>query len=263
MTGKVFLKKDAPKIGSRQIADMTFKELHGDELIKAIGITDLNELPEGYIAGWASTSEVDHYRHVVQPGAFDEAISSKGLTGPRGIKLLIQHDSDKPAGAIKVLETRSGKLWIEAQLNLRISYVRDMYEAAKMQGGLSFSVGFFLEEYEFKTDSNDSEYLLIRKGELVEVSVVTFPGNDNAEMTFIKGITDEEAFETVSEFEKALVASGLVKSRNAAQRITRVVKRNTPLFATPTDPPVLETKQDEALDEISAHLRALSLALLG
>lgn len=253
MKNRVFVTKEAPKIGSRQTADMVFKVATEDEILKALGITDINELPEGYVAGWASTPGLDHYRHVVQEGAFGESIAEKGLTGPRGIKLLIQHNSNKPAGKIEKLESRAGRLWIEAQLNLKIGYVRDMYEAAKMIGGLSFSVGFYIEEYEIKQDPDKNEYLLIKKGELTEVSVVTFPGNDEAEMTFIKGITDEVAFDTVAEFEKALVASGLVECRNDAKKLTRVVKRNARLFAAPVAPvsePAPETKHLEELSNL-------------
>ena len=259
---KVFLRKDSPKIGSRQTVDMSFKSASPTEIAKALGMESIDALPEGYVAGWASTASLDHYRHVVSPGAFDAAITEKGLSGPRGIKLLIQHDSDKPAGAIKVLETRGESLWIEAQLNLKISYVRDMYEAAKMQGGLSFSVGFFLEEYEFKVDSRKEEYLLIKQAELIEVSVVVFPGNDDAQMTYIKGITDEESFDSISEFEKALVACGLAKGRNAAQKITRVVKRNVPLFVANPESPVSEP-QNETLSELSEVLKQLSRHLSG
>lgn len=257
MSHRPFLTKEAPKIGSRQVADFVFHQASREEIQKQLGLDKGDDLPDGYIAGWASTEHLDHYRHVVEPGAFDESINAKGLTGPKGIKLLIQHDSDKPAGIIRVLETRGRRLWIEAELNLKIGYVRDMYEVAKMQGGLSFSVGFFLEDYQFKEDANKIEYLHIMRGELTEVSVVVFPGNDEAQMTYIKGITDEEAFETIAELEKALVACGLAKSRNAAQRLTRVVKRNSHLFAAPPKEPPVSASTTKALDDIGSLLSEL------
>ena len=188
------------------------------------------------------------------PGAFDKSIRAKGISGPKGIKLLIGHDRNKPAGTIRKLETRNDSLWMEAQLNLKISYVRDMYEAAKENGGFSFSVGFYLEEYEYKKSDDGGEYLQINQGELEEVSLVVFPGNENAVNTFIKGITDEEAFADVASLEKALVASGLVKGRNDAQRLTRVVKRNIALFrpAAPASPAKPAPVAKEKLDALSA-----------
>lgn len=186
--------------------------------------------PNGFVAGWASTADMDSYRHVVVGGAFQESINDRGLSGPRGIKLLAGHSWEKLAGKIEVLEYRGDRLWIEAQLNLDISYVRDLYEAAKMNGGLSFSVGFELKGYGWEEDENENEFLRIDRGDLYEISVVPFPGNEAAQMTFIKtrdALKAQEAETTtgvVSEFEKALVASGLAKSRNHASRITDAIK---------------------------------------
>jgi HK97 family phage prohead protease len=254
MNNKLFLTKEAPA-GLTKRLNMAFKAATVDEL-KAIGEDDL---PEGYVAGWASTPDLDLYSHVVEPNAFAKSITAKGLTGPRGIKLLAQHDMGKPAGVIKKLEYRGGALWIEAAMNLKISYVRDLYEAAKMNGGLSFSVGFSLDEdgYEFKKDKNKNEYLSITSGDLFEVSVVTLPGNEAAEMLFIKGIKGEEVFSTVADLEKALVASGVAKSRNAAHEFILAVKKNLHLFRDET--PVLASTK--TLDDLSAVLVKLREAI--
>jgi HK97 family phage prohead protease len=206
---------------------------------KALG----DEIPEGYIAGWASTPSLDSYRDVVMPGAFDEAIQTRGLTGPKGIKLLLNHDWAQVAGAIKVLEQRGNQLWIEAQLNLKISYAADMHEAIKSAGGLSFSVGFFLKEYNIRKDANDRDYFELVKGDLFEVSVVPFPANSDAVMEFYKSadialeamgvplLEEEEGVcSTLAEFEKMLVSNGIVKSRNDARLVTLEVQQHAHLF---------------------------------
>lgn len=256
MTNRTFITKRADP-DSHQRLDIGFKAASREEIRKEMGLENLNDLPDGFIAGWASTKELDHYRHVVNAGAFDDSIRQKGLRGPKGIKLLIQHKADKPAGVINKLETRGGGLWMEAQLNLKIGYVRDYYEAAKMNGGLSFSVGFYLEEYTWKKAADGGEYLDITKGELEEVSVVTFPGNADAIMTFVKdrdgSDADDEEFETLAALEKALVASGVVKSRNMASRVTRVVKQNLALFqAGAAEPPAPEPEPLLAKDKVDA-----------
>lgn len=261
MVHNLYLKKDALTVPEgRQHREVKFKPASEAE-IKALG----DDLPEGYIAGWASTPDLDLYRHVVMPGAFDKSISSKGLSGPKGIKLLIGHDYGKPGGVIKKLETRNGSLWMEAQLNLKISYVRDIYEAAKDNGGFSFSVGFYLGEWQWVKDSSDDSYLQINEADLEEVSLVVFPGNPEAVNTFIKGISDEEAFETITAMEKAIVASGAVKSRNEAQRLIKMFKRNVHLLKVMDDTPVVPSKPapvaKEKLDAISTLLAELQSAL--
>lgn len=257
---KIFITKKAPE--SHQMLAVKFRPASDQEIKLALGIEDLSTVPDGYVAGWASTPDLDHYRHVVEPGAFDASISQKGLMGPKGIKLLIQHKADKPAGVITKLETRGGNLWIEAQMDLGISYVNDYYRAAKAVGGLNFSVGFYLEDYAFKKNKDDVEYLHITKAELEEVSVVTFPGNGEATMTFIKDRTDpsdlDGTFETLAQLEKALVATGVCKSRNMAGRITQVVKQNLALFGAEVAPPapVLAQKSLDTLSTILGELRS-------
>lgn len=260
---QLHLTKDAPKsfadVAKDQTYHVKFKPASEAEL-KALG----NDLPDGFIAGWASTKDLDSYRHRIVPGAFQEAIDERGLMGPRGIKLLIGHDWDKVAGVIKKLEYRNGDLWIEAQLNLNISYARDSYEAAKMVEGLSFSVGFMLDKYAIERDSEDREWLRIDKGDLYEVSVVPFPGNEAAGMVYVKG--RKEPIKTIAEFEKQMIASGLATSRNDAKRLTLEVKA---LFAASSKgagsqddpppivaPPVLAAEKVKTLAGLVAQMKA-------
>lgn len=194
------------------------------EEIKAIG----DDLPEGYIAGWASTPDLDRGNDIVKTGAFDESIRTRGLKGPKSVKLLLNHERDKGAGEIVKLETRAGRLWMEAQLNLDITYVKDAYLAAKSAGGYSFSVGFRREEWAWRVDEeHDDEYLEISKADLWEVSVVPFPMNEECIMTFIKS---DDTIESLGDFERFLVAKGWVKSRNMARQITQAVKETHHLF---------------------------------
>ena len=135
------------------------------------------------ITGWASKPTLDHYRHVVVNGAFAESIKQKGLNGPRGIKMLLQHERDKPLGPITTLEQRPEGLWIEAELETDIDYAANVAAAIESIGGLNFSVGFYLLDADIDEDANGREYMVISKGELEEISVVTFPGNADATMT--------------------------------------------------------------------------------
>ena len=252
MSKKLITKDGQRSMTSRNVTQVKFLPASSAEL-KAIG----EDLPEGYIAGWASTPQMDRVGDVIAPGAFDESIKAKGISGPRGIKLLAQHEMDKPAGVIKVLETRGGALWIEAQMNLKISYVRDLYEAAKINDGLSFSVGFMLVEdgFSWEKDADGELFFSITKADLHEISIVTLPCNDGAEMVFMKGQADApRKFSTAAEFEKALVVSGFAKSRNGAHDLVTLIKANVNLFS-PEAPVLASTK---ALDDISKTLKRLN-----
>lgn len=190
----------------------------------------MTDVPDGYIAGIASTPSTDLYGHKVLAKAFDDSIKKKGLTGPRGVKLLAGHDWYKPAGIIKRLDTVGDNLHIEAQLNLNVSYVKDLHEVAKQNGGLSFSVGFALQEFDFvdeeEIETKDDPWVIIKKGDLMEVSVVCFPACEEAEMTFIKQAPPN----TLTELEKALVAEGTFRSRSEARRLIQAIKPHAHLL---------------------------------
>ena len=212
----------AYKVGDRIQCDMSFES------------KQVADAPDGFIAGIASTAATDLYGHQVLAGAFDKSIKSKGLKGPRGVKLLAYHDWQKVAGSITRLETVDKKLEIEAQLNLTVSYVKDLYEVTRQNGGMNFSVGFRLKEFEFVDEEEEAQqkddgvapWLIIKEGDLMEVSVVPFPAQLEAELTFVK----EGPHGSLAEFEKALVAMGLCKSRQEAKKLTLAVKQSSHLF---------------------------------
>lgn len=134
------------------------------------------------ITGYASTASLDRHGDVVVSNAFTDSIRRRGLTGPRGVRLLLQHRAEQPLGAITKLEQRNDGLWIEATIEEGISYGKDAALATKAAGGLNFSVGFRIIDADFVTSPSGYEYLEITKGDLHEVSVVTFPANEEAEM---------------------------------------------------------------------------------
>jgi len=161
IAGKAYTKDSSSfgdwKAGDKQHHDFAFKQLSGDELLKELGFKNLDDVPPGYIAGWASTPDLDLGRDVVATGAFTESLEERGLQGPEGIKFLLHHDRRMPAGHIVKLEQRTGGLWIEAQMDLGITYVNDFYLASKAQGGFSFSIGYRLKEggFEFVDKGDD------------------------------------------------------------------------------------------------------------
>jgi HK97 family phage prohead protease len=134
------------------------------------------------ISGIASSPAVDSYGHSVRPGAFDASIRKRGLTGPQGVKLLAGH-AGFPIGVIKSLRTVGQDLRIEAELNLELQSARDLHSIVKHSGGLNFSVGFRLEEFDIDEKAKPpSPWLFVKKGDLTEVSVVTFPACASATM---------------------------------------------------------------------------------
>jgi HK97 family phage prohead protease len=134
------------------------------------------------ISGIASSPSVDSYGHSVRPGAFDASIRTRGLTGPSGVKLLAGH-AGFPVGKILELRTIGSDLRISAELNLELQSARDLHSIVKHSGPLNFSVGFRLEDFDVDEKAKPgAPWLIIKRGDLHEVSIVSFPACDAAQM---------------------------------------------------------------------------------
>ena len=183
-------------------------------------------------------------------------MSRRGLQGPPAVKLLLDHvaSTQNVAGAISVLEYRTGApngqtgLWLEAHLDLDNPAVMIAYGACKKTGGLNFSVGFRTLTWSFNEDSNT---LTVLTADLREVSLVVFPANEDCGMLVVKSedgskpiarVPEVAAPITLSEFEKMLVATGIVETRNKAHRITLEVKAHSHLFRKADETLVVESE---------------------
>lgn len=147
---------------------------------------DRADTQSGFISGVASNPQTDAYGHSVRRGAFDASIARRGLSGPSSVKLLEGHQG-LPIGRITRLHTIGQDLRIEAELNMELSRVRDLHSVIRHSGGLNYSVGYRLEEFDIDEKAKPgAPWLIIRKADLTEISVVTFPALAEAQMDFVK-----------------------------------------------------------------------------
>lgn len=166
---------------------------------------------QGVFTGMASTyGNVDLDGDIIEPGAFGRALSAKGDSYP----LLYQHDHSAPIGLIKISETQQG-LVAAGELNLEVQAAREA-RALMRQGALrSMSVGFMIQDYEINRDAGKGYRRLIKQAELLEVSIVTFPANQQALVASVKALTKEDegrvAIKSVRDFERWLRDAGWSK----------------------------------------------------
>ncbi len=167
--------------------------------LKAFRFDDMEVKQDGdlmTISGYGSTfgGEPDAYGDVIAPGAFAETLRQ------RMPKMLYQHRSDKLCGVwTEAREDGKGLFLKGAFLNTTLG--RDCYEEAKAGALDSMSIGFrtLAEELD-----KGSKVRLIKAVKLYEVSLVTFPANENARVIAVKG----EPPQTIREFEELLRDAG-------------------------------------------------------
>lgn len=205
---------------------------------------------EGYGAVFGNT---DSYGDVIQKGAFKDTIRD-WRKQKRLPPMLIQHggwmmsDSDGlPIGKWNSMEEDDTGLKVNGRLiNLDTERGKGIYGAMK-EGVLDgMSIGFRAKEFALGTKPEEPRRTL-KKIDLVEVSVVTFPANGAARVAAIKS---SHGINTIREFEeflrdaggfshaaaKAIAASGFKatdpRDEDGADAIAARIRRNIETFQT-------------------------------
>lgn len=146
---------------------------------------------------------------VVVKGAFRKSIHEKNIND---ILLLHQHDTSKIIGEFKSIEEDDKGLLLRGQL-----FIKDIQLAAETRFLMlknklkSMSIGFRIPE---GGKSFENGRRMLKEIDLVEVSIVTFPMNPEAEILGVKKMKDL----TIREFEEKMRDAGF--SRNEAKGIS-------------------------------------------
>lgn len=147
---------------------------------------ELKSLKEdGTFDGYGSVFGVkDSYDEIVAAGAFAESLAAHKAAGTMPA-LLWQHRSGEPCGIYVEMTEDSIGLKVSGKLALKTVRGAEAYELLKMKAISGLSIGFATRE-----DSYDrvTGIRTLKKVDLWEVSLVTFPANDTARVQGVKGI---------------------------------------------------------------------------
>jgi len=217
---------------------------------------------DGTFEGWASLfdNQPDAHRDLVARGAFRETLNKGGRNGT-GIAMLYQHRTDKIPGVwLSLVEDTKG-LKVKGQLALETQLGREVHEVMLLgaRTGMwrfSLSIGFdSIEEEEqmIKIGEAKIRVRLLKKVELWEISIVTFPAKVGATVTNVKQIEDAK---TERELENALREAGL--SKTSAQYLVRLCKSSLREAGKPDD---AKDDENETLSAILDSLRQVNYDL--
>ena len=136
----------------------------------------------GYFSGYASIfNYVDNHQDVIMEGAFERTLDMNN--GGKDIKLLWQHDSTEPIGYFTKIEEDEYGLHVEGQLMQEVEKGREAYSMLKTGAIKGLSIGFKVKGYEIDFNSGTR---VITDLDLYEISLVTFPANDLAQVMQVK-----------------------------------------------------------------------------
>ena len=169
----------------------------------------------GTFAGYGSVFNVkDAYDEIVAPGAFAESLAMQKAAG-RMPALLWQHRSDEPIGVYTAMAEDDRGLKVEGKIALATARGAEAHALLKMGAISGLSIGFRTVEDSFDRASG---VLMLKKLNLYEVSLVTFPANDAAR---VQGVKTIEGISTIRDAEKYLRDAGFSR-REAVAFIARV-----------------------------------------
>lgn len=172
----------------------------------------------GVFSGYGSVfGNVDNYMEIVAPGAFAESLAG-WKDADKLPPVLWQHRGGEPLGPYLEMREDNHGLWVKGQLLVddvaRAKEARALMKARAVNG---LSIGFVTRE-----DSYDkvTGIRTLKKVDLWEVSVVTFPANPAAQISNVKSAV--EALETLAECERYLRDAGGMSRSAATAFIARV-----------------------------------------
>ena len=168
----------------------------------------------GEFEGYGSVFGVkDSYSDIVVPGAFLKSLNDWSGKG-RLPALLWQHDMSEPIGVYTEMREDETGLYVKGRLLINDDPLARRAHAHMKAGSLTgMSIGYMLDDYEYDKEKG---IWLLKAIDLWEVSLVTFPANDEARITDVKSLLARGETPPPSKVERALREVGFSGSQAKA-----------------------------------------------
>lgn len=133
----------------------------------------------GTFKGYASVfGVIDGHRDMMMPGAFRQSLSKK-----HDIKLLWQHKPEEPIGIFTHISEDARGLYVEGKILMDVARGKEAYSLLKSGAIRGLSIGYTATEYDY---DDDTGVRFLHAVDVWEISLVTFPANEQALVTDIK-----------------------------------------------------------------------------
>ena len=168
---------------------------------------------DGSFSGYGSVfGAIDSYGEIVAPGAFTESLVEIAGKG-RPVPVLWQHRSDQPIGIYTSLKEDETGLYVEgALLKDAVRQASESYALMKAGAVSGLSIGYYVRESSFDEKTG---IRTLKRVDLVEISLVTFPANDEARIDAVKSKIAHGELPSLNEFERFLREAGFSKTKAA------------------------------------------------
>lgn len=168
----------------------------------------------GEFEGYGSVFGVkDSYSDIVVPGAFLKSLNTWSSKGKLPA-MLWQHNMSEPVGVYTEMREDETGLYVKGRLLVDDDPLAKRAHAHMKAGSLSgLSIGYILKDWEYDKDKGG---WLLKEIDLWEVSLVTFPANDEARISEVKSLLERGETPPPSKVERALREVGFSGSQAKA-----------------------------------------------
>ncbi|PIR33988.1 MAG: HK97 family phage prohead protease [Alphaproteobacteria bacterium CG11_big_fil_rev_8_21_14_0_20_44_7] len=136
----------------------------------------------GRFSGYASVfGYIDNQNDIILHGAFARTLAEN--KSGREIKLLWQHDVKEPIGYFEAIREDEFGLFVQGKLLLDVQKAKEAYALLKQGVINGLSIGYAVKHSEIDAESGAR---IINDVDLFEISLVTFPANDMAQIASVK-----------------------------------------------------------------------------
>jgi HK97 family phage prohead protease len=168
----------------------------------------------GEFEGYGSVFGVkDSYGDIVVKGAFTKSLQD-WESKSRLPALLWQHQMDQPIGVFDEMYEDEQGLYVKGRLLISDDPLAKRAHAHMKAGSLTgMSIGYVLKDYEY--DGGKGAFVL-KEIQLWEVSLVTFPANDEARVAEVKSVLSSGDLPAPSLVERCLRDAGFSRTQAKA-----------------------------------------------
>lgn len=187
------------------MSELMKKRLDAELKIKAVSDT-------GEFSGYGSVFGVkDSYSDIVVKGAFQKSLDkwNEKTSLPA---LLWQHDMSEPIGVYTKMEEDENGLYVEGRLLIDDDPLAKRAHAHLKAGSITgLSIGYSLQDHEY---DKQKEAFILKEIDLWEVSLVTFPANEQARIEDVKNALVAGEIPSPKTVERALREVGFSRSQS-------------------------------------------------
>ena len=155
------------------------------ELKQIIFESEVKADGKGIFTGYGSIfGNEDQGNDIVQKGAFTKSLQERPASK---VKMLFQHKTDEPIGVFEEIYEDQKGLYVKGQLAMGTQKGRETYELLKMGALDGMSIGFKADPQKQGYNENKRGIRTLKEVDLMEISLVTFPMNEEAMVQSVKG----------------------------------------------------------------------------